>query len=220
MNKSNKFSPEVRERAVRMVFEHRSEHPSLWAAVESIAAKIGCTPQTLLSWVRRHERDSGLRDGPTTADEQRVKDLERIWRANMQVYGADKVWRQLNREGIVVARCTVEHLMQRLGLRGVIRGKVVRTTISGAKAPCPLDRVNRVFKADRPTQLRVSDFTHVSTWQGWLSVAFVIDVFARRIVEGHSKLEAIRCLKRYIAREVSTLIRQRTREIAQTQFAA
>jgi len=100
MNKSNKFSPEVRERAVRMVFEHRSEYPSLWAAVESIAPKIGCTPQTLLSWVRQHERDSGLRDGPTTADEQRVKDLERLWRANMQVYGADKVWRQLNREAL------------------------------------------------------------------------------------------------------------------------
>ena len=100
----------------------------------------------------------------------------------MQVYGADKVWRQMNREGVVVARCTVERLMRRLGLRGVMRGKVVRTTISDTKAPCPLDRVNRVFKADRPNQLWVSDFTYVSTWQGWLYVAFVVDVFARRIV--------------------------------------
>jgi transposase-like protein len=72
-----KFSPEVRERAVRMVFEHRKEHLSQWAAVESIAAKIGCTPQTLLSWVRRHERDTGQRDGLTTAEQQRVKALER-----------------------------------------------------------------------------------------------------------------------------------------------
>jgi transposase InsO family protein len=88
----------------------------------------------------------------------------------------------MNREGIVVARCTVERLMRRLGLRGVIRGKVVRTTISDAKAPCPLHRVDRVFKADPPIQLWVSDFTYVSTWQGWLYVAFVIDVFARRIV--------------------------------------
>ena len=108
--------------------------------------------------------------------------IARVWQANLQVYGADKVWKQLEREGIAVARCTVERLMRRQGLRGVMRGKVVRTTISDAKAPCPLDRVNRVFTAQRPNQLWVSDFTYVSTWQGWLYVAFVIDVFARRIV--------------------------------------
>ena len=77
MNKSNKFSPEVRERAVRMVQEHRDEYPSLWAAVESIAPKIGCVPQTLLGWVQRQEIDSGVRDGTTTAERQRVKELER-----------------------------------------------------------------------------------------------------------------------------------------------
>ena len=108
--------------------------------------------------------------------------IERVWQTNMQVYGADKVWRQLNREGTAVARCTVERLMRRQGLRGVRRGKVVRTTISDSKAPCPLDKVNRQFRAERPNQLWVSDFTYVSTWQGWLYVAFVIDVFARRIV--------------------------------------
>ncbi len=86
----------------------------------------------------------------------------------MQVYGADKVWKQLNREGISIARCTVERLMKRLRLQGVRRDKVVRTAISDGKAPCPLDQVNRVFKADRPKQLWVSDFTYVSTWQGWL----------------------------------------------------
>ena len=111
-----------------------------------------------------------------------MAEIERVWRANLHVYGADKVWRQLNREGIEVARCTVERLMRRQGLRGVVRGKVVRTTVSDRKAPCPLDRVNRQFKADRPNQLWVSDFTYVSTWQGWLYVAFVVDVFARRIV--------------------------------------
>jgi transposase InsO family protein len=79
--------------------------------------------------------------------------IERVWRANMQVYGADKVWKQLNREGICVARCTVERLMRHLGLRSVRRGKVVRTTVSDGRAPCPLDRVNRQFKADRPNQL-------------------------------------------------------------------
>ena len=108
--------------------------------------------------------------------------IQRVWQANMQVYGADKVWRQLNREGLEVARCTVERLMKRLGLAGVRRGKVVRTTIPDKAVPCPLDRVNRQFRADRPNQLCVSVFTYVSTWQGWLYVAFVIDVFARRIV--------------------------------------
>jgi transposase len=77
MNKSNKFSPEVRERAVRLVSDQRGEYPSLWAAVESIAPKIGCVPQTLLDWVKRHEIDSGKRDGVTTAESKRVKDLER-----------------------------------------------------------------------------------------------------------------------------------------------
>jgi putative transposase len=93
-----------------------------------------------------------------------------------------KVWKQMKREGFCIARCTVERQMKRLGLQGTRRGKVVRTTINDGKAPCPLDRVNRQFKADRPNQLWVSDFTYVSTWQGWLYVAFVIDVFARRIV--------------------------------------
>ncbi len=100
----------------------------------------------------------------------------------MRVYGADKVWKQMNRDGIMVARCTVERLMRQQGLCGVISGKRVRTTVPKVLAPRPLDRVNRQFKADRPNQLWVSDFTYVSRWQGWLYVAFVIDVFARRIV--------------------------------------
>lgn len=100
----------------------------------------------------------------------------------MQVYGAGKIWRQMNREGIPVARCTVERLMGRLGLEGIRRGKVVRTTIPDKSVSCPLDRVNRQFRAARPNPLWVSDFTYVSTWQGWLYVAFVIDVFARRII--------------------------------------
>jgi putative transposase len=128
------------------------------------------------------QRDPTRQPARVQRDQALIPHVERVWQANMQVYGADKVWKQLNRERHVVARCTVERLMRRLGLRGVMRGKVVRTTISDAKAPCPLDHVNRVFKAARPNQLWVSDFTYVSTWQGWLYVAFVIDVFARRIV--------------------------------------
>jgi transposase InsO family protein len=95
-----------------------------------------------------------------------VPQIARIWEENMQVYGADKIWRQLGREGTPVARCTVERLMRRERIRGVVRGKVVRTTISDGTAPCPLDRVNRQFRAERPNQLWVSDFTCVSTWQG------------------------------------------------------
>ena len=128
------------------------------------------------------QRDPQLRCPRTQRDDTLVPHIERVWQANMRVYGADKVWKQMNREGVVIARCTVERLMKRLGLQGVRRGKVVRTTISDMRAPCPLDRVNRQFKAERPNQLWVSDFTYVSTWQGWLYVAFVIDVYARRIV--------------------------------------
>ncbi len=128
------------------------------------------------------QRNPALRCQRAKQDELLLPHIQRVWQSNMQVYGADKVWKQLGREGIAVARCTVERLMRRLGLRGVMRGKVVKTTVSDGKALCPLDRVNRVFKADRPNQLWVSDFTYVSTWQGWLYVAFVIDVYARRIV--------------------------------------
>ena len=115
-------------------------------------------------------------------DDVLMPEIQRVWHANFQVYGADKVWRQLNREEVPVPRCTVERLMKRLGLEGARRGKVVRTTIPNKALPCPLDRVNRQFRAERPNQLWVADFTYVSTWQGWLYVAFVIDVFARRIV--------------------------------------
>jgi putative transposase len=128
------------------------------------------------------QRDPSLLCARAQRDDSLIPEIQRVWQANMQVYGADKVWRQLKREGVQVARCTVERLMKRLGLEGVRRGKVVRTTVPDKALPCPLDRVHRQFRADRPNQLWVSDFTYVSTWQGWLYVAFVIDVFARRIV--------------------------------------
>ena len=137
------------------------------------------------SGYRRHaarQRTPALRSLRAQADAALLPHIQRVWQGNLCVYGADKVWRQLNREGITVARCTIERLMRQEGLRGVRRGKAVRTTVPDPKAPCPLDRVNRRFKADRPNQLWVSDFTYVSTWQGWVYVAFVIDVFSRRIV--------------------------------------
>ena len=159
-----------------LVDEHRDVH-----GVEPICAVLQIAP----SAYRRHaarRRDQALLSPRAQRDVALMPMVEQVWNANLQVYGADKVWKQMNREGIEVARCTVERLMRRLGLRGVRRGKVVRTTISDNKAPCPLDKVNRQFQADRPNQLWVSDFTYVSTWQGWLYVAFVVDVFARRIV--------------------------------------
>jgi putative transposase len=149
--------------------------------VEPICKVLQIAP----SGYRRHaaqQRNPERRCARARRDDTLVPHIERVWQANLQVYGADKVWKQMNREGIAVARCTVERLMRSLNLRGVIRGKVVRTTISDNKAPCPLDRVNRQFKAERPNQLWVSDFTYVSTSQGWLYVAFVVDVFARYIV--------------------------------------
>ncbi|WP_434964375.1 IS3 family transposase [Escherichia coli] len=269
MTKNTRFSPEVRQRAVRMVLESQSEYDSQWATICSIAPKIGCTPETLRVWVRQHERDTGGGDGGlTTAERQRLKELERenrelrrsndilrqasayfceggvrpplekmmplldklreqygvgplcselhiapstyyhcqqqrhhpdkrsaraqrddwlkkeiqrVYDENHKVYGVRKVWRQLLREGIRVARCTVARLMAVMGLAGVLRGKKVRTTIS-RKAVAAGDRVNRQFVAERPDQLWVADFTYVSTWRGFVYVTFIIDVFAGYIV--------------------------------------
>ena len=108
--------------------------------------------------------------------------FRRVFAENFGVYGVRKVWRQLLREGFAVARCTVARLMKGLGLQGVIRGRSVRTTTADKGAPCPLDRVNRQFQPSAPNRLWVSDFTYVSTWSGFVYVAFVIDAYARRIV--------------------------------------
>jgi transposase InsO family protein len=109
-------------------------------------------------------------------------EILRVFSENFSVYGVRKVWLQMKREGFGVARCTVERLMREMGLQGVIRGKAVRTTVSDKATPCPLDQVNRQFHAPAPNRLWVSDFTYVATWVGFVYVAFVIDVYARRIV--------------------------------------
>ena len=156
--------------------EHRAAH-----GVEPICSALQVAP----SAYRRHAarvREPALLPARAQRDALLLPEVQRVFDANMRVYGADKVWRQLVREGVTVARCTVERLMRRLGLQGVRRGKGVRTTVPDAKAACPLDRVNRQFRADRPNQLWVADFTYVSTWQGFVYVAFVVDVFARYIV--------------------------------------
>ncbi len=149
--------------------------------VEPIRKVLPIAPSTYYPHAAR-EADPAQRPARAQRDERLCGHIQRVWDENLQVYGADKVWRQLRREGVEVARCTVERLMRRLGLQGARRGKPVKTTASDRNAPCPLDRVNRQFAADRPNTLWVADFTCVSTGQGFVCVAFVIDVFARRIV--------------------------------------
>ena len=115
-------------------------------------------------------------------DEQNKVNIYRVWEQNFQVYGARKIWWQMNRQGQCIARCTVERLMRDLEIEGVRRGKRLRTTMPDQSRPCPQDLVLRQFAACRPDQLWVADFTYVSTWQGWLYVAFIIDAYAKRIV--------------------------------------
>jgi len=156
------------------------EHREVYG-VEPICRVLPIAPSTY------HERVAQRRDPARLSDRaRRDRDLKpevlRVFAENFGVYGVRKVWRQMNREGYAVARCTVERLMRDLGLQGVIRGKPMRTTISDKAAACPLDQVNRQFHAPAPNMLWVSDFTYVATWAGFVYVAFVIDVYARYIV--------------------------------------
>ena len=109
-------------------------------------------------------------------------EITRIWNEQRRVYGADKVWAQLRREGVQVARCTVERLMRGLGIRGVVRGKTVRTTFPDEAATRPADLVHRQFRAAAPNRLWVADLTYVKTHAGWVYVAFIVDVFSRYVV--------------------------------------
>jgi transposase InsO family protein len=138
-------------------------------------------PSTYYAQVARRA-DPTKRSARARSDAALTIEIRRVFDGNFQVYGVRKVWRQLRREGFDVARCTVARLMKAMDLQGVIRGKSARTTVGDKAAPCPLDRVNRDFKAPAPNRLWVSDFTYVSTWAGFVYVAFVIDAYARRIV--------------------------------------
>ncbi len=149
--------------------------------VEPICRVLPIAPSTYHTHVARRVEPT-RRSARAQRDEALGPEVRRVFEENFRVYGVRKVWRQLRREGFDVARCTVARLMRAMGLAGVIRGKPVRTTISDRAAPCPLERVNRQFRAPAPNMLWVSDFTYVATWAGFVYVAFVIDIYARRIV--------------------------------------
>ena len=149
--------------------------------VEPICAVLPIAPSTYYAYKAR-EADPALRSARAQSDERLRVEIQRVWDENRHVYGAKKVWRQLGREGVTVARCTVARLMREMGLRGAVRGRRVRTTVPADLAERPLDLVERDFTAERPNQLWVSDLTYVATWRGFVYVAFVIDVFSRRIV--------------------------------------
>ena len=161
---------------IAFIDAHRAVH-----GVEPICKVLPIAPSTYRAHAARRV-DPAKAPARSRSDAELSVAIRRVWDANFQVYGVRKVWRQLRREGLDVARCTVARLMRHMGLRGVTRGKAVRTTISDRAAPCPLDRVNRQFQASRPNALWVADFTYVATWLGFVYVAFVIDTFARRIV--------------------------------------
>ena len=161
---------------IAFIDDHRKVH-----GVEPICRVLPIAPSTYYDHLAKRVDPSCLSDRARRDAELRPE----IWRAfdaNFRVYGVRKVWRQMRREGFGIARCTVARLMKDLGLEGVIQGKKVRTTVPDKAAPCPLDRVNRQFRAPAPNMLWVSDFTYVATWQGFVYVAFVIDAYARRIV--------------------------------------
>ena len=162
---------------VRFIDQHRDAY-----GVEPICAVLPIAPSTYFLQ-KAQQDDPSARSARAQRDHDLRATIQRIWDDNEQVYGAEKVWRQLRREGQPVARCTVERLMRELGLRGAVRGRAwIITTRTDDGATRPADLVDRQFVATRPNQLWVADFTYVATWQGFVYVAFVIDVFARCIV--------------------------------------
>lgn len=156
------------------------EHRSL-CGVEPICRVLQIAPSTFYAH-QSIERAPSLASDRIKRDAMLKPELDRVWKDNYSIYGARKLWYAMKREGYDIARCTVERLMRDMGVEGVRRGKRVKTTRPDKALPCPLDHVNRQFRAAVPNQLWVSDFTYVSTWQGFVYVAFVIDTFANRIV--------------------------------------
>jgi transposase InsO family protein len=161
---------------VEFIDKHREAY-----GVEPICREVKIAPATYYEH-KRIEADSGRQSARCKRDREITVEIERVWEENRRVYGARKIWRQLNRESIRVARCTVQRLMKHLGIQGAVRGRRCKTTFSNPAAISPQDLVKRQFTASRPNQLWVADFTYVSTWSGFVYVAFVTDVFSRKII--------------------------------------
>ncbi len=161
---------------VLFIDEHRAEY-----GVEPICTELPLAPSVYYEHKGRH-KDPSMQPIRVRRDRVLSEEIRRVRKENFEVYGARKVWLQLNRENIAVARCTVERLMRAMGLRGVVRGRTCRTTVTDGSVGRPGDLVQRQFSAMRPNQLWVADFTYVATWMGFVYVAFVIDVFSRGIV--------------------------------------
>ena len=161
---------------VRFIDDHRNTY-----GVEPICAQLPIAPSTYFLH-KAHQRDPDRRCERRRQDDDRRGAIRRVWTEHHEVYGPKKVWKQLRREEHPIARCTVVRLMREMGLRGAVRGRAWITTTQAAAEPRPMDLVERRFVATRPNQLWVSDFTYVATWHGFVYAAFVIDVFARRIV--------------------------------------
>lgn len=161
---------------VSFIDGHRAEY-----GVESLCAQLPIAPSMYYAHKAR-QADPARLPPRVRRDVGLAHEIRRVYEENFHVYGARKIWRQLQREDHAVARCAVERLMRSLGLQGVVRGKRCRTTLSDDRAERPRDRVNRQFRARQPSQLWVADFTYVATWAGFVYVAFVVDVFARGII--------------------------------------
>jgi transposase InsO family protein len=161
---------------VRFIDDHRTDY-----GVEPICRVLPIAPSTYFAH-KACQANPALLSARAQRDAVLREHIRRVWKENFQVYGVRKVWRQLNREGIEVSRCTVERLMREMGLEGAVRGRKFKTTIPDESAVRPADLVSREFVATRPNELWVADLTYVATWQGFVYVAFIIDVFARMIV--------------------------------------
>ena len=161
---------------VAFIDKNKSEY-----GVESICRELPIAPSTYYD-LKAREKNPELQPKRWHQDQNLKPEIQRVWNNNFKVYGVKKVWRQLNREEIPVARCTVGRLMKELGIQGVVRGRTFKTTIPDDSANLPTDLVQRRFQATRPNQLWVADITYVATWRGFVFVAFVIDVFSRMIV--------------------------------------
>ncbi len=149
--------------------------------VGPICRVLGIAPSTYYAF-KAVERDPDLASDRARQDQLDMAAIKQAFDSSRGRYGARKVWHQLHRSGHDIARCTLERLVKIMTLQSVVRGKKVITTNPDTAQPCPADKVNRAFVADMPNRLWVSDFTYVSSWQGMVYVAFVIDVFARKIV--------------------------------------